>query len=229
MKDNSYIGKRIEAIRAALPQGVTLIAVSKYHPTEAIEAAYAAGQRDFGESKAQDLVVKQQQLPKDINWHFIGHLQTNKIKYMAPYVALIHGVDSYKLLSEINKQAAKAGRTIACLLQIHIAQEETKFGFSTDECRSMLDEGLWRSLTHVQIAGVMGMATNTDDTGQVEAEFATLSDFFRELKETHFKDCPHFKEISMGMSDDYPIAISHGSTLIRIGSKIFGERNYSMT
>jgi pyridoxal phosphate enzyme (YggS family) len=148
---------------------------------------------------------------------------------MAPYVALIHGVDSYKLLSEINKQAAKAGRTISCLLQIHIAQEETKFGFSTDECRSMLDEGLWRSLTHVQIAGVMGMATNTDDTGQVEAEFATLSDFFHELKETYFKDNPDFKEISMGMSDDYPIAISHGSTLIRIGSKIFGERNYSMT
>ena len=225
----SHIQEEIHRIKSELPEGVRLVAVSKFHPVEALQDAYEGGQRIFGESKVQEMTMKYEALPKDIEWHFIGHLQTNKIKYMAPYVALIHGVDSYKLLSEINKQAAKAGRTIACLLQIHIAQEETKFGFSTDECRSMLDEGLWRSLTHVQIAGVMGMATNTDYTCQVEAEFATLSDFFHELKETYFKDCPHFKEISMGMSDDYPIAISHGSTLIRIGSKIFGERNYSMT
>ena len=225
----SHIQEEIHRIKSELPEGVRLVAVSKSHPVEALQDAYEGGQRIFGESKVQEMTMKYEALPKDIEWHFIGHLQTNKIKYMAPYVALIHGVDSYKLLSEINKQAAKAGRIISCLLQIHIAQAETQFGFSTDECRSMLDEGLWRSLTHVQIAGVMGMATNTDDTGQVEAEFATLSDFFHELKETHFKDNPDFKEISMGMSDDYPIAISHGSTLIRIGSKIFGERNYSTT
>jgi pyridoxal phosphate enzyme (YggS family) len=172
------------------------------------------------------MTMKHDILPKDIEWHFIGHLQTNKIKYMAPYVALIHGVDSYKLLAEIDKQARKAGRTIPCLLQIHIAQEETKFGFSMDECRTMLDEGTWRTLTHVQIAGVMGMATNTDDMAQVEQEFKTLSDFFEEVKETHFKDIPYYKEISMGMSDDYPLAIRHGSTLIRIGSRIFGQRIY---
>ena len=151
------------------------------------------------------------------------HPRSGKIEFMGQDIS---HVDSYKLLSEINKQAAKAGRIIPCLLQIHIAQEETKFGFSTDECRALLEEGTWRTLLNVQIAGVMGMATNTDDLGQVEAEFATLSDFFRELKEKHFADCPHFKEISMGMSDDYPLAIAHGSTLIRVGSKIFGERHY---
>ena len=222
----SHIQEQISQIKSALPAQVRLVAVSKFHPIEALQDAYEGGQRVFGESKVQEMTQKYEALPKDIEWHFIGHLQTNKIKYMAPYVALIHGVDSYKLLSEINKQAAKAGRIIPCLLQIHIAQEETKFGFSTDECRAMLDEGMWRTLTHVQIAGVMGMATNTDDLTQVEAEFATLSDFFRELKERYFGDCPHFKEISMGMSDDYPLAIAHGSTLIRVGSKIFGERNY---
>ena len=222
----SHIQEQISQIKSAVPAQVRLVAVSKFHPIEALQDAYEGGQRIFGESKVQEMTQKYEALPKDIEWHFIGHLQTNKIKYMAPYVALIHGVDSYKLLSEINKQATKAGRIIPCLLQIHIAQEETKFGFSTDECRAMLDEGMWRTLTHVQIAGVMGMATNTDDLGQVEAEFATLNDFFRELKETHFGDCPHFKEISMGMSDDYPLAIAHGSTLIRVGSKIFGERNY---
>ena len=145
---------------------------------------------------------------------------------MASYVSLIHGVDSYKLLSEINKQAAKAGRIIPCLLQIHIAKEETKFGFTPEECMAMLEEGAWRTLTHVQIAGVMGMATNTDDLIQVEAEFATLSSLFQCMKEVYFADTPAFKEISMGMSDDYPIAIRQGSTLIRIGSRIFGARNY---
>ena len=220
------IQEQISQIKATLPEHVRLVAVSKYHPIEALQEAYDGGQRIFGESKVQEMTQKFEALPKDIEWHFIGHLQTNKIKYMAPYVSLIHGVDSYKLLSEINKQAAKAGRIIPCLLQIHIAQEETKFGFSTDECRSMLEEGNWRQLKNVQIAGVMGMATNTEDEAQIKREFSTLSAFFQEVKETYFKEVSSFKEISMGMSDDYPIAIEEGSTLIRIGSRIFGARNY---
>ena len=222
----SRIQAEIQTIRQELPEGVRLVAVSKFHPIEALQEAYEAGQRIFGESKVQEMTMKQEVLPKDIEWHFIGHLQTNKIKYMASYVSLIHGVDSYKLLTEINKQAKKAERIIPCLLQIHIAQEETKFGFTPDECMAMLNEGTWRNLTHVQIAGVMGMATNTDDLTQVEAEFATLSSLFLQIKETHFADIPYFKEISMGMSDDYPLAIRQGSTLIRIGSRIFGARQY---
>ena len=222
----SHIQEEIQTIKAGLPESVRLVAVSKFHPIEALQEAYEGGQRIFGESKVQEMTQKYEALPKDIEWHFIGHLQTNKIKYMVPYVALIHGVDSYKLLSEINKQAAKAGRIIPCLLQIHIAQEETKFGFSTDECRTMLEEGNWRQLKNVQIAGVMGMATNTEDEAQIKREFSTLSAFFQEVKETYFREVSSFKEISMGMSDDYPIAIEEGSTLIRIGSRIFGARNY---
>lgn len=222
----SHIQEEIQAIKAGLPEGVRLVAVSKFHPIEALQDAYDGGQRIFGESKVQEMTQKYEALPKNIEWHFIGHLQTNKIKYMAPYVALIHGVDSYKLLAEINKQAAKAGRIIPCLLQIHIAQEETKFGFSTEECRVMLEEGQWRQLDHVQIAGVMGMATNTEDETQIRREFSTLSAFFQEIKEAYFKEVSSFKEISMGMSDDYPLAIEEGSTLIRIGSRIFGARNY---
>ena len=221
-----HIQEEIQTIKAGLPESVRLVAVSKFHPIEALQEAYEGGQRIFGESKVQEMTQKYEALPKDIEWHFIGHLQTNKIKYMAPYVTLIHGVDSYKLLSEINKQAAKAGRIIPCLLQIHIAQEETKFGFSTDECRTMLEEGNWRQLKNVQIAGVMGMATNTEDEAQIKREFSTLSAFFQEVKETYFREVSSFKEISMGMSDDYPIAIEEGSTLIRIGSRIFGARNY---
>lgn len=222
----SHIQKEIQAIKSGLPEGVHLVAVSKFHPIESLQEAYDGGQRIFGESKVQEMTQKYEALPKDIEWHFIGHLQTNKIKYMAPYVALIHGVDSYKLLAEINKQASKVGRIIPCLLQIHIAQEETKFGFTPDECIAMLDEGSWRSLTHVQIAGVMGMGSNTDDLAQVETEFATLGALFHQMEETYFTDAPYFKEISMGMSDDYHIAIRQGSTLIRIGSRIFGARNY---
>lgn len=222
----SHIQEEIQAIKAGLPEGVRLVAVSKFHPIEALQDAYDGGQRIFGESKVQEMTLKYEALPKNIEWHFIGHLQTNKIKYMAPYVALIHGVDSYKLLAEINKQAAKVGRIIPCLLQIHIAQEETKFGFSTEECRAMLEEGQWRQLDHVQIAGVMGMATNTEDETQIRREFSTLSAFFQEIKEAYFKEVSSFKEISMGMSDDYPLAIEEGSTLIRIGSRIFGARNY---
>lgn len=222
----THIQEEIRTIKSGLPKEVRLVAVSKYHPIEALQEAYDGGQRIFGESKVQEMTSKYEVLPKDIEWHFIGHLQTNKIKYIAPYVALIHGVDSYKLLVEINKQAAKVGRVIPCLLQIHIAQEETKFGFTTDECRSMLELGDWKTLNHVRIAGVMGMATNTENEKQIDQEFATLSHFFHETKETYFKDIPYYKEISMGMSDDYPLAIKHGSTLIRIGSRIFGERIY---
>lgn len=222
----THIQEEIRTIKSGLPKEVRLVAVSKYHPIEALQEAYDGGQRIFGESKVQEMTSKYEVLPKDIEWHFIGHLQTNKIKYMAPYVTLIHGVDSYKLLAEINKQAAKVNRVIPCLLQIHIAQEETKFGFSTDECRTMLDEGAWKTLNNVRIAGVMGMATNTENEEQIAQEFETLACFFREVKENHFAQDPNFKEISMGMSDDYPIAIGHGSTLIRVGSKIFGERIY---
>lgn len=222
----SKIQSEIHRIQAELPEHVRLIAVSKYHPIEAIQEAYNGGQRRFGESKVQEMTRKFESLPKDIEWHFIGHLQTNKIKYIAPYVALIHGVDSYKLLTEINKQAAKVDRIIHCLLQIHIAQEETKFGFSTDECRAMLEEEQWRTLKNVRIVGVMGMATNTENEKQIAHEFETLSNFFHETRKTYFKDLSYYKEISMGMSDDYPFAIEKGSTLIRVGSKIFGERHY---
>ena len=222
----THIQEQISQIKAGLPSQVRLVAVSKFHPIAALQEAYDAGQRIFGESKVQEMTTKYETLPKDIEWHFIGHLQTNKIKYMAPYVALIHGVDSYKLLKEIDKQAAKADRVIPCLLQIHIAQEETKFGFSFEECRQMLQEEAWKELTHVSIAGVMGMATNTDDENLIEEEFHSLASFFKELKDTYFLEQPTFKEISMGMSDDYPLAIAKGSTLVRIGSKIFGIRSY---
>ena len=222
----SLIQQQIQEIQAELPQHVRLVAVSKYHPISSLEEAYRAGQRIFGESKVQEMTEKYNALPKDIQWHFIGHLQTNKIKYMAPYVAMIHGVDSFKLLAEIDKQAAKAGRIIPCLLQIHIAQEETKFGFSFDECREMLEQGEWKKLKNITLAGVMGMGTFTDDREETAREFQSLGDFFLEIKQKHFADTPTFKEISMGMSDDYPIAIEHGSTLVRVGSRIFGNRHY---
>ena len=220
------ITKNIQLLQAELPQGVRLVAVSKYHPNEAILAAYNAGQRVFGESKVQEMVAKYEALPKDIEWHFIGHLQTNKIKYMASFVSLIHGVDSLKLLKEIDKQAAKAGRRVKCLLQIHIAQEETKFGFSPNECKEMLAQGEWRELKNIQLCGLMGMATNTDSIDQVRAEFSSLSSLFDELKSAFFTHDEAFCELSMGMSDDYPEAIEAGSTLVRVGSKIFGERVY---
>ena len=220
------IGERIKEIRNELPEGVRLVAVSKFHPNEAIEEAYRAGQRIFGESKVQEMTAKYENLPKDIEWHFIGHLQTNKVKYIVPYVALIHGIDSYKLLAEVDKQAAKAGRRVNCLLQLHIAREETKFGFSFDECRQMLAEGQWRQLQHIRLCGLMGMATNTDNVEQIKKEFRSLSNFFREVKSTWFADDDAFCELSMGMSHDYHEAIAEGSTLVRVGSKIFGERIY---
>ena len=216
----------IKQLATELPQGVRLVAVSKFHPNEAIMQAYDAGQRIFGESKVQEMNQKHETLPANIQWHFIGHLQTNKVKYIAPYVSLIHGVDSYKLLCEIDRQAAKAGRVIDCLLQQHIACEETKFGFSFDECRQMLDTEPWRDLNHVRICGLMGMATNTENQLQIENEFRSLQLFYQEVKKRWFADCPYFCELSMGMSHDYPEAIRAGSTLIRVGSKIFGERIY---
>lgn len=217
---SNTIAGRIEEIRATLPQGVTLIAVSKYHPAEAIEAAYEGGQRHFGESKAQDLQKKHQILPPDICWHFIGHLQSNKIKYIAPYIHLIHSIDSYKLLAEVDRHAAKAERTIPCLLQIHIAQEETKFGFTPQECIAMLDEGTWRNLRNVEIRGLMCMASNTDDEVQIRAEFAEVKRLFDTIRDKYFAQ-GNFDTLSAGMSDDYSIAIEEGSTHIRIGSSIF--------
>ena len=220
------IGERIKKIQNELPAGVRLVAVSKFHPNEAIEEAYRAGQRIFGESKVQEMTAKYESLPKDIEWHFIGHLQTNKVKYIVPYVALIHGIDSFKLLAEVDKQAAKAGRTVNCLLQLHIAREETKFGFSFDECRQMLADGEWRQLEHIRLCGLMGMATNTENVEQIREEFRSLSNFFQEVKAAWFADDEAFCELSMGMSHDYHEAIAAGSTLVRVGSKIFGERIY---
>ena len=220
------VSETINRINNRLPAGTQLVAVSKFHPSAAIMEAYKAGQRIFGESRVQELCEKQPACPKDIEWHFIGHLQTNKIKHIAPIVALIHGVDSIKLLKEINKEGEKIGRVIPCLLQIHIAQEETKFGFSFEECREFLKAGSLKDLKNVHIHGLMGMATLTDNPAQIQKEFKSLNDFFLELKQVYFKDDQSFKEVSMGMSDDYEIAIKEGSTMVRIGSAIFGPREY---
>lgn len=220
------IQANLKEVLTSLPAQVKLVAVSKFHPNESIEQAYRAGQRIFGESKVQELTDKYETLPKDIEWHFIGHLQTNKVKYIAPYIAMIHAVDSYKLLAEIDKQAAKNGRVIPCLLEIHIAQEESKYGFTFQECREMLEAGEWKNLTHICIAGLMGMATFTEDETEIKREFDSLKRFFNEIKQNYFADRDTFREISMGMSHDYPLAIEAGSTLVRVGSKIFGERIY---
>jgi len=200
------------------------VAVSKFHPAEAIQEAYDQGQRIFGESRAQELQAKHEALPNDIEWHFIGHLQPNKVKYIAPYISLIHAVDSYKLLAEISKQALRAGRTIPCLIELHLAQETTKYGFSTDDCTDMLQTSGWRELKGVQIAGIMCMASNTDDTAQIRAEFRKAYEFFHYLKSAFFQDSPFFRHRSYGMSHDYRIAMEEGATLVRIGTAIFGER-----
>ena len=221
-----HIKKTITKINSELPEQVKLVAVSKFHPIESIQAAYEVGQRIFGESRAQELQVKQPALPQDIQWHFIGHLQPNKVKYIAPYVSLIHAVDNYKLLAEIDKQAKKNNRVIRVLLQLHVAQEESKFGFTIDECRNFLSEGEWKKLKNVQIAGVMCMASNTDDKKQIHTEFRTAYHFYQEAKEKFFANDDAFCERSWGMSHDYPIAIEEGCTMVRIGSMIFGERIY---
>lgn len=213
-------------IKKGIPDAVKLVAVSKFHPTEAIREAYSTGQRIFGESRQQEITVKHKDLPEDIEWHFIGHLQTNKIKQIVPYIHTIHSVDSWKLLAEIDKVAKKADRIIKCLLEIYIADEDTKFGLDFDECRSFLDQNLWQTLSNVQIAGVMGIATYTDNMDKVRTEFRSLKTFFDELKSTYFENFDYFREISMGMSHDYHIAIEEGSTMVRIGTSIFGERQY---
>ena len=202
------------------------MAISKYHPNEYIEAAYEEGQRVFGESHEQELRLKHQSLPQDIEWHFIGHLQTNKVKYIAPYVTMIEAVDSLKLLREINKQAEKCDRRIKVLLELHIAEEVTKYGLTLDDCRELLAAGEWREMQHVQICGIMMMASLTDDTEQIRREMQTARDFFDEIKAQYFAGDEAFCERSWGMSDDYPIALETGSTMIRVGTKIFGPRVY---
>lgn len=218
------IKETIQAIHEQLPPQTRLVAVSKYHPAEAIMEAYEAGQRIFGESHVQELQRKALELPQDIEWHFIGHLQTNKVKYIAPYVSLIHAVDSERLLAEIDKQGKRIGRSIPCLLQLHIAREETKFGFSEEELISLLENGTHLAYTSVNLCGLMCMASNVDDEEQIADEFARAHSLFLTIKDRYFKDNTDFAQCSWGMSDDYPLAIAHGSTLVRIGSKIFGSR-----
>ena len=220
------ISEKINQIKSVLPAGVKLVAVSKTKPNEDIMEAYRAGQKIFGENKVQDLALKYEQLPKDIEWHHIGHLQTNKVKYIAPFVSMIHAVDSLKLLMVIDKEAQKANRVIPCLLQFHIAEEETKFGLDLEEAIELLRSAEFKNAAHVEIAGVMGMATFTSNEAQVRREFAALKSIFDTLKNKFFTENKSFCEISMGMSDDYRIAIEEGSTIVRIGSTIFGARNY---
>lgn len=220
------IAKNIATIKKTLPESVKLVAVSKTKPNEAILEAYHSGHKIFGENKVQDLIQKQEELPKDIEWHFIGHPQTNKVKYIAPFISLIHGIDSLKLLKVINKEAKRNNRIISCLLQFHIARESTKFGFSLEEAKELLSSDDFKTLENISILGVMGMATYTDDETQIRNEFRLLNNIFKTLKNEYFSGSKNFSEISMGMSDDYHIAIDEGSTLIRVGSKIFGERNY---
>ena len=220
------VADNLRRIKDTLPGGVELVAISKFHPTEYLEAAYAEGQRVFGESHEQELSKKQAVLPKDIEWHFIGHLQTNKVKYIAPYIAMIDAVDSLKLLKEINKQAVKNNRTIDVLLELHIAEEATKYGFTLDACRSLLADGEWRELTNVRICGLMMMASNTDDENRIRSEFTTAADFFDEVKRLYFADAPEFCRRSWGMSDDYLIATECRSTMVRVGTAIFGPRVY---
>jgi PLP dependent protein len=218
------IQTQLNSVRAQIPEQVTLIAVSKTKPVSDLQVAYDAGQRHFGENKVQEMVDKAAQLPPDIRWHLIGHLQTNKVKYMASFVHLIHGVDSLKLLQEIDKQAKKAGRIQDVLLQFYIAQEDTKFGLNLQEAKEILASIEFQQLKRIQVCGVMGMASNTSDEKQVAREFTELKKIFGTLQNKYFKDAPAFKEISMGMSGDYQLAIQTGSTMVRVGSKIFGGR-----
>lgn len=223
--DYDVAGKLCE-VKSNIPEGVTLVAVSKFHPNEYIEAAYAEGQRVFGESHEQELSKKYDTLPKDIQWHFIGHLQTNKVKYIAPYISMVDAVDSLKLLKEINKQAAKHDRVIDVLLELHIAQEATKYGLTIDACRQLLDDGEWRNLNNVRICGLMMMASNTDDENQIRSEFMQAAEFFDEVKAKYFADSAAFCQRSWGMSHDYKIAVECRSTMVRVGTTIFGPRVY---
>ncbi|MED9945089.1 MAG: YggS family pyridoxal phosphate-dependent enzyme [Hallella sp.] len=223
---NVDVAKNLQQVVGNLPEGVSLVAISKYHPKEYLEAAYAVGQRIFGESHEQELSKKVAELPKDIEWHFIGHLQTNKVKYIAPYISMIDAVDSFKLLKEINKQAAKHDRVINVLLELHIAKEETKYGFTPDACREMLKEGQWRELNHVHISGLMMMASNVDDESQIRKEMMEAANFFDEVKRDYFAADDRFCERSWGMSHDYQIAVECRSTMVRVGTAIFGPRVY---
>jgi pyridoxal phosphate enzyme (YggS family) len=218
------IKNNITNLRQSLPAGCTLVAVSKTKPAEAIQEAYEAGQRVFGENKAQELTGKYETLPKDIEWHMIGHLQSNKVKYIAPFISLIHSVDSFKLLEEINKQGAKVNRVLNCLLQIHIAEEETKFGFSEQEILDLIKQASFNSLNNIQVIGLMGMATFTDHAEQVRKEFRSLKMIFEKLKSIALPKQIEMSVLSMGMSGDYKIAIEEGSTMVRVGSAIFGTR-----
>jgi len=229
MIKNEFMGNIAEnllRIKNSIPQHVKLVAVSKTKPIEDILNAYQNGHYIFGENKVQELTQKAEDLPKDIEWHYIGHLQTNKVKYIAPFVSLIHAVDSLKLLKEINKQGRKNDRVIPCLLQFHIAHEDTKFGLDIDEAKEILLSESFQSMKYVKISGVMGMATFTDNESQIRQEFNSLKQYFLQIKNTFFSDKDCFIEISMGMSGDYQIAIDEGSTMIRVGSAIFGERVY---
>jgi len=220
------ISDNLLKIKESIPEHVALVAVSKTMPASVVHEAYEAGHRLFGENKVQELSAKHPRLPSDIQWHFIGHLQTNKVKYIAPFVHMIESVDSLKLLIEINRQAAKSGRIINCLLQFHIAEEESKFGLNRKKAALMLGDPAMSELNSINIAGVMGMATFTDDMEHVRQEFRNLRNIFDWLKSTYFSDHAAFREISMGMSGDYPVAIEEGATIVRIGSLIFGERQY---
>lgn len=220
------VSKNIREVLATLPDNVRLVAISKYHPCEYLQAAYDEGQRIFGESHVQELERKVREMPADVQWHFIGHLQTNKVKYIAPYITMIEVVDSLKLMQEIQKQAAKHDRVIDILLELHIAEESTKYGLTLDACRSLLADGMWRDMPNVRICGLMMMASFTDDEAQIRREFTTAANFFDEIKSTYFADADHFCERSWGMSDDYPIAIECRSTMVRVGTRIFGPRVY---
>lgn len=220
------VKENIRKLQDSLPKGVGLVAVSKFHPVELLREAYDAGQRIFGESRAQELLQKVGQMPDDVKWHFIGHLQTNKVRAIVPYVAMIHSIDSEKLLRVVDSEAERAGRVVDVLLQLHVAQEETKYGMTADECVAMVESGVLAELTHVRVCGVMGMATNTDDENEIRAEFRKIKQVFDLLHEGCLYDSDCFREISMGMSDDYQIAVEEGSTLVRVGHSIFGERQY---
>ena len=221
------VRENLEKIKATIPGNVTLVAVSKTKPVSDVQEAYEAGQRVFGENHALEMRDKHEVLPNDIQWHFIGHLQTNKIKYIIPFVTLIHSIDSASLLEAVNKEAKKHDRVVDCLLQFHIAQEETKFGLDMDEARQLLNSESFKQMENIRICGVMGMATFTDDEAEIRKEFKHLKEIFDTLKHDFFGNQPQFKEISMGMSNDYPIAIEEGATLVRVGSKIFGARRYN--
>ena len=220
------IQHQIHALHKALPADAQLVAVSKFHPVEALREAYDVGQRIFGESRVQELVEKQQVMPQDIEWHFIGHLQQNKVKYIAPFVSLIHGVDSEKLLIEIDKQGRRFDRRVPCLLQLHVAREESKFGFTPNKAREYLTSGVWRDLSHVELRGIMCMASFTDEQQIIRQEFTIAHEFFNWAKHEFFANVPSFNIRSWGMSDDYPIALECGSNMVRVGTKIFGEREY---